>query len=324
MPPPSIELFSSSSPPDEQTYKTLALTNYKSLQRKKDCITAMESNVQAASQSFSASTVGNGSIPPSDESKVPPLASTTDASAVQASPQIRGQSLSPISISGSDSAVVSSAVSESLETVKANQEVINSAQDVPPPPSSVALLNIDDVFDKDQVRNSVSENGNRENQGQDKMDVDGPEPDGKPNAEQIDKADGESKDSSSNKARDDDVDFTDDDSERLNKIQSIHETLEKMENVRLELLPFLLDIIEQVKNGELSIKDVDNACGRIKVRINRLKESRNTVESGLQQLVDESNGTEHSQHETEERIKAKSDAISRLIADVNARNVNSI
>ncbi|GAV27455.1 hypothetical protein PMKS-000923 [Pichia membranifaciens] len=282
----------------------------------------MELNMPATLQDISATTAENGSIPLLDESKVPPLTSTTNDSATQASPQIRGQSQSPISISGSDSAIVSSAVSDSAETPRGSHGgVANSAQDVLPPSSDFASLSTNNVSDGEKVRNNVPENGKGEkkNRDQEKMDVDEPELNGEQNAKQTDKADGESRDSGSVNARDEDADLIDDDSVRLSKIQTIQETLEKMENMRLELLPLLLDIIEQVKNGELSIKDVDNACGRIRVRINRLKDSRNTVESGLQRLVDESNGTEHSQHETEQRIKAKSDAISRLIAAVNAR-----
>ena len=282
---------------------------------------AMELNMPATSRDVSATTAGNGSISLLDESKVPPLTSTTNDSTTQASPQLRGQSQSPISISGSDSAIVSSAVSESVETPRGNHgEVANSAQHVLPPSGDFAALSTDKVSEK--VGNHVPENrkSEKKNQDQENMDVDEPELDGEQNAKQTAQADGESRDDGSSvKARNEDADFTDDDGVRLSKIQTIQETLEKMENVRLELLPLLLDIIEQVKNGELSIKDVDNACGRIRVRINRLKDSRNTVESGLQRLVDESNGTEHSQHETEERIKAKSDAISRLISAVNAR-----
>lgn len=100
-------------------------------------------------------------------------------------------------------------------------------------------------------------------------------------------ADVEMKDIEESKTREENAHQTDNENEETNiknRIEKLKELVSSMENTRLELIPLLLDVVEQVKNGSLSIKDADNACGPIRVRINRLTDWRKSVEDGIKEL----------------------------------------
>ena len=77
---------------------------------------------------------------------------------------------------------------------------------------------------------------------------------------------------------------TDKEGMRLAKVAEINEKIENLDTTRLELVPLLLDVIEHVKSGEIAIKDVDNACSRIRLRLNKLQEGRAVVEQQLSEM----------------------------------------
>ncbi|OWB54892.1 hypothetical protein B5S28_g753 [[Candida] boidinii] len=54
---------------------------------------------------------------------------------------------------------------------------------------------------------------------------------------------------------------------------------------QIELIPLLLDLIENLKIGKISPKDFDNAVGRIRVRVSRMKNLLNNIE-GLDESSD--------------------------------------
>lgn len=284
----------------------------------------METTSQNLSQDAAATTTDSNNLKPSsDESKTISTKATTltpnaNLSAMT-SPQIRGQSHSPISVSGSDSAVVSSALSESMETPNlptSGNGVVPSL----PQPHNITDFSIEDALEGEHSKSqSLARETQHKNHDSDKMEIDDPASEqGLDGNKQI-KKEGYEGNGGIEVKRDDIAGNLKDDSARMSKIQYIQETLENMENVRLELIPLLLDIVEQVKNGELSIKDVDNACGRIRVRISRLQESRNNAERELQVLEDENNGSRHCEQDIEQRIQQKSDAISQLVNAIKAR-----
>ena len=71
---------------------------------------------------------------------------------------------------------------------------------------------------------------------------------------------------------------------RDEKLEEMDKQINEMSNINLEIVPLLLDIIEQIKVGDLPVKDADNACGRIRLRLNKLQEIRNQVENGLSSM----------------------------------------
>lgn len=108
---------------------------------------------------------------------------------------------------------------------------------------------------------------------------------------------------------------------RGDKIRNIEETLDRMENTRLELAPMLLDIVEQVKNGEVSIKDVISACGRLRVRINKLHEDRTVVFEALSSLEKEFNCSTDEKEQIEGRIANKEQCLSSIADLIATRNI---
>lgn len=113
------------------------------------------------------------------------------------------------------------------------------------------------------------------------------------------------------------------DKERIKRdtIHNIEETLDRMENTRLELAPMLLDIIEQVKNGEVSIKDVVNSCGRLRMRINKLHEDRTVVFDALSSLEKEFNCSTNEKEQAATRIANKEQCFNSIADLIASRNM---
>lgn len=107
---------------------------------------------------------------------------------------------------------------------------------------------------------------------------------------------------------------------RLRTLDDIDAKLDLMENTRLEMVPLLLDIIEQVKTGEISIKDVDNVCGRIRLRVNKLREDRRIVESELEKINDQFRCSADENESTKQHIAIKERCISHLIKSIESHN----
>lgn len=231
----------------------------------------------------------------------------------------RIQSQSPISLSGSDSAP---AISASMTPLP-----INPIKNLSGP-----SLGIDQVFNdnkeidevnneekahhnSDKIVDKTQKNDENNNENSDKMDID-EENESKKSQNKINSKEKE-KEKENDKNHDD---KNHDDIAKTEKIAELQEILDKMENTRLELIPLLLDNVEQVKNGELSIKDLDNACGRIRVRLNKLQESRNKIIEEFQILQENNNGVKFTQRETETRIKLKNDAVTNIINSILSRS----
>lgn len=207
------------------------------------------------------------------------------------------QSQSPISVSGSDS--VSGITPVPITTTSVNG--VNS--NILPNSYSVGL-SIDQVFSEEKENNTVNDG--------DKMDIDN---------------DGDKKEFHNEMELDKEIKKNEyakneaDDSIRTEKLKKLYELLENMENLRLELIPLLLEVVEQVKNGEIPIKDVDNACGRIRVRIGKLEESRTQVESELCLLEDKNRGADVNQPDPAIRIRMKAEGISRVMDAISSRKI---
>lgn len=227
------------------------------------------------------------------------------------------QSQSPISVSGSDSAV---ALSASITPLP-----LNSNKQLSGP-----SLSIDQVFNDNREAEGVN-NEEKENQQNsvkieseiqiqindehnNKMDID-EENKTKNLKNKINDKEVEN----GNNDKNDNLNINHNETAKNEMITELQKILETMENTRLELVPLLLDNIEQAKNGELSIKDLDNACGRIRVRLNKLQESRNKVINGIQILQENNNGVKFTPKESETRIKLKNDAITNIIDSISSK-----
>lgn len=116
------------------------------------------------------------------------------------------------------------------------------------------------------------------------------------------------------------VEVTKEDSEhlRLRKLDEIDAKLDAMESIRLETVPILLDIIEQVKNGELSIKDVDNVCGRISLRLNKLSKDRGVVESELDKINNRFRCSKEENESTQQFVAMKAQRILSVIRSIES------
>ncbi|ODQ58319.1 hypothetical protein WICANDRAFT_64455 [Wickerhamomyces anomalus NRRL Y-366-8] len=68
------------------------------------------------------------------------------------------------------------------------------------------------------------------------------------------------------------------------KLKDAEAAIQELKN--LELLPLVLDIVEDVNSGKLLPKDVDNAAGTLKVRINKAREILRNIH-GLSETPDE-------------------------------------
>lgn len=207
------------------------------------------------------------------------------------------QSQSPISVSGSDSVSGTTPVPIATNSINGvNSNIL--------PNSNAVRLSIDQVFSEEQENNTMNDDN--------KMDID-KDGDGKEINNELE-LDTEIKDNGSAKREADD-------SIRTEKLMKLYESLENMENLRLELIPLLLGVVEQVKNGEIPIKDVDNACGRIRVRIGKLEESRTWVESELCLLENKNRGADVNQPDPATRIRIKAEGISRVMNAITSRKI---
>ncbi|KAG0682835.1 hypothetical protein C6P40_000938 [Pichia californica] len=250
----------------------------------------------------------------------------TESTTIKNQTQSQSQSQSPISISGSDSVA---GISASITPIPG----------LTPSHINGPSLSIDQVFSDHKEKEEGEKQGvqiqeeglkerEREGEGEgknslltsvtpasvivtsaiedhnDKMDVDEDVNVNVNEGEELKDLEGSVKDSEEN--------------HRFKKLEELQNTLENMEKTRLELIPLLLETVEQVKNGELAIRDVDNACGRIRLRINRLQESRTLVKNELSKLEENRNGMKLTKQETEQRIKIKSDAITSILGSINA------
>lgn len=226
----------------------------------------------------------------------------------------RIQSQSPISVSGSDSVPALSAAITPLP--------INSIKNLSGPSLSIDQVfndnkEIHDVNNKENEHQNSNKIGNKtqnydenHNDNNDKMDID----------EKDENESLQNKINAKERENEHDNQNNHDEIAKTEKITELQEILDKMENTRLELIPLLLDNVEQVKNGELSIKDLDNACGRIRVRLNKLQENRNKITEEFQILQESNNGVKFTQKETETRIKLKNDAITNIINSILSRS----
>ncbi|ODV94491.1 hypothetical protein PACTADRAFT_77075 [Pachysolen tannophilus NRRL Y-2460] len=64
-------------------------------------------------------------------------------------------------------------------------------------------------------------------------------------------------------------DIDSEDEKLLQKLENAHESLKEIK--QMELIPVLLELIEDVKKGKLSPKDFENAAGRLRIRIAKIK-----------------------------------------------------
>jgi hypothetical protein len=220
----------------------------------------------------------------------------------------RGTSLSPINVPVLNSNVntPNSIVSENGESLRNNSQLnINTP-----------VLGIEEVIEKFNNKTIINE----DNHNNDMMNID----DNSMKTKMINNNSNNKNVILSNvKVSKDDLKEITEDKEKLRKerINQIEESLDIMENTRLELVPLLLDIIEQVKNGELSIKDADNACGRIRVRINRLYEDRKVVKTILENLNQEFSCNDLEKRQILEKIQKKEDCLESLVTKISQRFV---
>ncbi|CAI8493356.1 unnamed protein product [Pichia kudriavzevii] len=111
--------------------------------------------------------------------------------------------------------------------------------------------------------------------------------------------------------------------ERLAQLDAIQEEIKKMKITQLELVPILLELMQQVNNGEMLVKDVNNACGRIRVRLNRLREQRLQVQAKLKN-VETTYGYFHGedfQNRIQRNISTKENCLLSLIERIQNRNL---
>lgn len=72
-------------------------------------------------------------------------------------------------------------------------------------------------------------------------------------------------------------------------VESIGKQIDEMKATRLELIPVLLESVEQVKSGEIEAREFDNSVGRVRVRLQKLNGMFNDVESSFQTMEVSSN-----------------------------------
>lgn len=118
------------------------------------------------------------------------------------------------------------------------------------------------------------------------------------------------------------ADIEDPEQSRLQILDEIDAKLDLMEDTRLEMVPLLLDIVEQVKTGEISIKDVDNVCGRIRLRLNKLREDRSVVKSELENINSQFRCSADQNESTKQRIAIKERCLDNIIKSIDSYKEN--
>lgn len=94
-------------------------------------------------------------------------------------------------------------------------------------------------------------------------------------------------------------------------VDFIGKQIQELETTRLELIPVLLESVEQVKSGEIEAREFDNSIGRVRVRLQKLNGMFNDIETSFQSMEVSSNVPEA------DKIEIKRASLSRFIQKTN-------